>query len=44
VNLASGETDRQVILKEKEPVYQVDEPLNRVFHFKGKDTLVAYQF
>lgn len=44
VNLASGETDRQVILKEKEPVYQVDEPLNRIFHFKGKDTLIAYQF
>ena len=44
VNLASGETDRQLLLKEKEPVYQVDEPMNRVFHFKGKNTIVAYQF
>jgi len=44
VNLASGETDRQVLLKEKEPNYRVDEPMNRVFHFKGKDSIIAYQF
>jgi outer membrane protein assembly factor BamB len=44
VNLATGETDRQLLLKEKEPVYQVDEPMNRVFHFKGKNTIIAYQF
>ncbi|MBL9201176.1 MAG: PQQ-binding-like beta-propeller repeat protein [Opitutaceae bacterium] len=44
VNLATGETDREIALKEKEPDYLVDEPLNRVFHFKGKSTVVAYQF
>lgn len=44
VNLATGETDRELPLKEKEPEYTVDEPMNRVFHFKGKDTVVAYQF
>ena len=44
VNLATGATDRELPLKEKEPDYRVDEPMNRVFHFKGKDTVVAYQF
>jgi outer membrane protein assembly factor BamB len=44
VNLASGATDRELPLKEKEPVYTVDEPLNRVFHFRGKTAVVAYQF
>lgn len=44
VNLATGETDRELPLKEKEPEYAVDETTGRVFHFKGKSTLVAYQF
>jgi outer membrane protein assembly factor BamB len=44
VNLANGESDRQLVLKEKEPNYTVDEPANRIFHFKGKDSVVAYQF
>ncbi|MBI5772103.1 MAG: PQQ-binding-like beta-propeller repeat protein [Verrucomicrobia bacterium] len=44
VNLATGETDRELPLKEKEPDYRVDDAMNRVFHFKGKDTIVAYQF
>ncbi len=44
VNLANGETDRELALKEKEPDYRVDEAMNRVFHFKGKDTVVVYQF
>ncbi len=44
VNLTSGETDRQLVLKEKEPNYTVDEPANRIFHFAGKDSVVAYQF
>ena len=44
VNLANGETERQLVLKEKEPNYTVDEPANRVFHFQGKDSVVAYQF
>ncbi len=44
VNLTTGETDRTLTLKEKEPDYTVDEPMNRVFHFKGKNTVIAYQF
>ena len=44
VNLTSGETDRQLVLKEKEPDYIVDGPANRIFHFAGKDSVVAYQF
>ncbi len=44
VNLTTGETDRELPLKEKEPEYTVDEPMNRVFHFKGKNTVIAYQF
>ncbi len=44
VNLVSGETDRQLVLKEKEPDYTVDEQSNRIFHFKNKDSVVAYQF
>ena len=45
VNLATGETDRQLVLKEKEPTnYTVDEATNRIFHFAGKDSVVAYQF
>jgi len=44
VNLATGEPDRTIAFKEKEPDYLVDEQLGRVFHFKGKDTVVAYQF
>ena len=44
VNLSSGETDRQLVLKEKEPDYTVDEAANRIFHFAGKKSVVAYQF
>lgn len=44
VNLATGESDRELPLKDKEPEYLVDEPMNRVFHFKGKSTVVGYQF
>ena len=44
VNLATGETDRELVLKEKEPDYTVDGPMNRVFHFKGKSTVIGYQF
>ena len=44
VNLASGATDRELALKDKEPEYLVDEPTSRVFHFKSHDTVVCYQF
>ena len=44
VNLTNGESDRQLVLKEKEPDYIVDEPANRIFHFKDKDSVQCYQF
>lgn len=44
VNLASGETDRELILKEKEPDYSVDEETARIFQIKDKSTLVCYEF
>lgn len=44
VNLATGASDRQVVFGEKEPMYLADEEANRIFHFKGKDSVVAYQF
>lgn len=44
VNLTNGETDRQIVLKEKEPIYTVDEATGRIFHFKDKDSVVCYQF
>lgn len=44
VNLAGGETDRQLLFKEKEPNYTVDEAANRIFHFAGQNTIAADQF
>jgi hypothetical protein len=44
VNLATGETDRELALGEKAPDYLADEKAGRIFHFKGKDAIVAYQF
>lgn len=44
VNLASGETDREIPLGDKQPEYLADEDTGRVYYFKGKDTVVAYSF
>lgn len=44
VNLASGETDRELPLGAKDPDYLADERSGRVYYFKGRDTLVAYAF
>lgn len=44
VNLASGETDRELSLGAKDPDYMADEHSGRVYYFKGRDTLVAYAF
>jgi hypothetical protein len=44
VNLASGETDRELTLGAKDPDYLADERSGRVYYFKGRDTLVAYAF
>jgi outer membrane protein assembly factor BamB len=43
VNLDSGKADRQVLLKEKEPQYEVDELAGRVFNVKDKSTLVGFR-
>ena len=32
------------MLKEQEPDYMADEPMNRAFRFKGTDSIIAYQF
>ena len=42
IDLASGQSDRSVMLKDKEPDYQVDERAGRLFNLKGKKELVAY--
>lgn len=42
IRLDNGESDKQIILDAKEPLYSVDESLNRLFYFKGRDQLVAY--
>ncbi len=44
VNPASGETDRQLVLKEKESNYPVGAAANRILHFAGKHSDVAYPF
>ena len=41
VNPASGETDRQPVLKEEEPNYPVGEAANRIRHLAGKRSDVA---
>ncbi len=42
INLATGNTDGEFIFNEKEPEYTVDHPGGRVYFFKGKKTIVAY--
>jgi outer membrane protein assembly factor BamB len=42
VNLDTGETNRQVMLKDKTPDYKVDEILGRVFNIRDGKELVAY--
>lgn len=44
VNLASGETDREIALGTKDPDYLADEKTGRVYYFKSHDTIVAYAF
>lgn len=42
INLASGEGEKKFVLGTKEPDYQVDERVGRLFFFKGGDQLLAY--
>lgn len=44
VNLANGETDRELVLKDKEPDYSVDELTGRIYLIKGRDAIVCYEF
>lgn len=44
VNLATGDTDRELALGTKEPDYLVDEATGHVYFFKGGDKLVAFKF
>lgn len=43
IDLGSGDPAKKIILGTKEPEYQVDEAANRIFFFKDKDTIIAYQ-
>ena len=42
VNLATGETDRELVLGANDTDYRVDESTGRIFYFKGKGSIVAY--
>ncbi|MDQ1524995.1 MAG: hypothetical protein QOE47_2919 [Pyrinomonadaceae bacterium] len=41
VNMMTGQGDRQILFKDKEPDYEIDEASGRVFNFKDK-ALTAY--
>ena len=42
INLATGEGDTQLMLDDKEPLYAVDEALDRLFYLKGGKSIAAY--
>ena len=44
VNLNTGEGNRQLVLKDKEPEYSVDERTGRVFQFTDRGQLVCHEF
>ena len=44
INLATGETDRELVLGTKDPEYLVDESMGRVYYFQNGGRLVAYKF
>lgn len=43
INLATGEGDKKFVLGAKEPDYRIDEAVGRLFYFKDKDSIVAYE-
>lgn len=43
INLANGEGEKKFILGSSEPEYRVDEAVNRLFFFKGKNSIIAYE-
>ena len=40
--MSTGKTDRQILFKDKQPDYKVDEVTGRVFNIKDKKELIAY--
>jgi hypothetical protein len=42
VNMNTGQGDRQILFKEKEPDYEVDEAFGRVFNLKNARELSAF--
>ena len=42
VNMDTGESDRQILFKDKEPDFKVDELAGRVFNMKDKKELTAF--
>jgi outer membrane protein assembly factor BamB len=43
INLANGEGEKKFVLGSKEPEYRIDEAVGRLFFFKGKDSIVAFE-
>jgi hypothetical protein len=42
VHMGTGRGDRQILFKDKEPDYQVDEPAGRVFNLRNSKELSAF--
>ncbi len=42
ISLETGEGDKQILLKDKQPEYLVDEDMDRLFHFQGGKQIIAY--
>ncbi len=43
IDMGAGDATKKLILGTKEPEYRVDDATDRIFFFKDKDTVVAYQ-
>lgn len=43
INMGNGEGEKKFILGTKEPDYRIDESVGRLFFFKGKNSVVAYE-
>lgn len=43
INMGNGEGEKKFILGTKEPDYRIDEGVGRLFFFKGKNSVVAYE-
>ncbi len=43
IDLATGDSLGQLLLNDKEPVYGVDTEAGRIYYFKGKNSIIAYE-